>query len=303
MITKDNYIEYIVDYFDGNLSPAAKQELFSFLEKHPEFYDDFLEYGDYLSTTVEIENVDLDKTNLIKTENDEFEKICIDYLEGKISETQIKKIIDNNEQRKKIFELYKKTKTNANNISYPYKNKLIKRNITPIFYAAAAILTLMITIPYLLKTPETQQQYKSRTSYFSKLKTNSAKEILKKEIKPLPQNVKQIKPKHVAKKHNIKTNKANKVNNEQTEHPLEKIKQNKLDKLPEKQQVLPDKLIAQRNIPESNIEFFKLENEKLKNFDFIGKNLLKNNKLKIKIKDNRLSYLAFNTKQFYLKAH
>ena len=299
MITKDNYIEYIVDYFDGNLSPAAKQELFTFLGKHPEFYDDFLEYGDSISTTVKIENIDFNKTNLIKTDNEEFEKLCIDYIEGKVTETQIKKIAGNNELKKKTLELYKKTKTDVSNIIYPNKNKLIKRSITPIYYAAAAIIILMIAIPYLLKTPEIQHQYKPRTDYFSKLNTYSEEKATKKKINSIPA-VKQTKKKQVSMHNNVK---ADKIKIEQPEQPLQKIKQNTINKVPANRQVLPDKLIAQRNIPERNIEFFKLENEKLKNFDFIGKNLLRNNKLKVKIKDNRLSFLAFNTKQFYLKVH
>jgi hypothetical protein len=40
-INKDNYEAYFLDYFEGNLSTAEVEELFAFMELHPEVKNEF----------------------------------------------------------------------------------------------------------------------------------------------------------------------------------------------------------------------------------------------------------------------
>lgn len=46
MINKDNYIEFIVDYYDGKLPKELQDELLAFLEGDPVMYEEFQLFGD-----------------------------------------------------------------------------------------------------------------------------------------------------------------------------------------------------------------------------------------------------------------
>jgi hypothetical protein len=298
MITKDNYIEYIVDYYDGNLSPEEEKILLAFLHENPEFYEEFLDYGSSIQTKININIPSYDKTELLKSEFDEFEKLCIGYLEGQVAEARIKKEIKNDITKQATLNLYLKTRLNSNNITYPYKKALLKKDYKSVIYYAAAILIIIISLPLLLKTSSKSYEYSPRNNYYF---SSITKEISTKTAKKNKFMVTQ----QTIKKHSDNKNKLLAISSPKTTMDsilLQKIKPLRTKNLRTIRIKAPETLLAKREV-KLKLNNFRLTEQNLKNFDFIGNNFFRKNKIKIKIKDNRLSYLAFNTKNFYVKIY
>lgn len=167
-ITIDNYEIFFIDYFDGNLTENQKQELFSFLEKHPSLKKEFENFEEY--TLVPKEKISFNRKNELKeiSENGKFnytdlENLSIASIENDISETEkikLNNIINNNPAAKKEFELLTKTKLIADKtIKFKYKNR-IKRNIIPIsiirtaISSAAAVLIFTVIFTQIFNKPQ-----------------------------------------------------------------------------------------------------------------------------------------------------
>jgi len=136
-INRNNYEEFIIDHFDGNLKPDKVNELMNFLEKNPDIKEEFLGY-EVLEFApddkVKFENKNKLKKELIvdvnKINEKNYENYFIAKLENDLSENEsadCEKFIIDNPHLKTQYQLFLKTKLKAdNNIIFENKSSLKK---------------------------------------------------------------------------------------------------------------------------------------------------------------------------------
>lgn len=114
-INLNNYEAFFLDYYEGKLNKAQTEELFRFLEKHPELNEEF-----YSFENITLENSDVffnDKNTLIKPEvtHYNYENYLIAEAEGDLT-THEKRALDNflaqHPEYNKDRDLYSKIKAN-----------------------------------------------------------------------------------------------------------------------------------------------------------------------------------------------
>ncbi len=97
-INKDNYQAFILDYYEGNLSEEQAAMLMSFLEKHPEFKEDFSEFE---IINLQNDNIILNDKGLLKkpepefslpVTNENFELFCIAETEGLLTPEEVEEL-------------------------------------------------------------------------------------------------------------------------------------------------------------------------------------------------------------------
>ena len=290
MITKNNYIEYIIDYFDGNLTPETTDELFSFLEKHPSLKKEFESYGESLDFTTTITPGTSHIELPTKTKFDEFELLCIKYIEGEIPYDEIVKHTENNPDFLHTFKLYEKTVVGANNITYPGKQHLLKRGNYILLKIAAVILPFLILIPAIYQTQKTNSyHYKTRKTLFTHHYQNTQQQYLTSTTPVITHN----KPNRKT-THNITTE------NNRRLTPPEHISTKNTPQLTSFNFDVTY-ISNKRKVVPSSFHKHKPSLLSLKNAKFIGISLLRRQNIKLEFKDNRLSYFALNTKKFFVK--
>lgn len=160
MISHENYMERIVDYYDGTLSQSEKDALMVFLEGHPDFYEEFLVFGESMPETGYEEPVKAPVSLLGKLKEIPenifvlTEELLVAYSEGDLDAytcKQVEKVLDQNPERRSDLEIFASARFVADNaIEFPYKNRLYKKETIAISFrrilyytsAAAAILIL-----------------------------------------------------------------------------------------------------------------------------------------------------------------
>ena len=160
MISHENYMERIVDYYDGKLSQSESDALMAFLEMNPELYEEFLMFGEALPETAAEATLKAPASLVEQLKNipdDIFvlsDEMLVAYAEKDLDAFTIKKVeeeIAQNPQRKRDLEIISAARYEADEaIAFPYKNKLLRRE--PIVFslrrmsyytsAAAAIFIL-----------------------------------------------------------------------------------------------------------------------------------------------------------------
>ena len=160
MISHENYMERIVDYYDGKLPQRESDALMAFLEMNPELYEEFLLFGETLPETAFDETLKAPASLFEQLKNipDEVfvlsDTILVAYAEKDLDAYSIKKVegaIAQNPQRQRDLEILSAARYEADEaIAFPYKNKLLRRE--PIVFslrrmmyytsAAAAIFIL-----------------------------------------------------------------------------------------------------------------------------------------------------------------
>jgi hypothetical protein len=165
-INKDNYEIYILDYYEGKLTPGVVRELFAFLEMNPEIkaeFDQFEEICIADASAVQFEfKESLKKINastpiLITTSN--YREFFIAAVEGDLSIAQKKQLeifLAQHPNLNNDFHLFKIAKLSADtSIVYENKYKLKKFTIfSPVFNkkviyqisSIAASLLIMISV-------------------------------------------------------------------------------------------------------------------------------------------------------------
>lgn len=160
MISHENYIERIVDYYDGKLSLSESDALMAFLKMNPELHEEFLIFGEAMpesateaplrapaSLHAQLKNIP-DNVFVLTDE------LLVAYAEKDLDAFNIKKVeeaIAQNPQRKLDLNILLAARYEADEaISFPYKNKLLRKE--PIVFslrrmmyytsAAAAIFIL-----------------------------------------------------------------------------------------------------------------------------------------------------------------
>ena len=91
-INKNNFEAYFLDFHEGRLNPEEEKAVMAFVQENPECFDSF---EDYDSVTLPIPDVSYpDKFELFRTEvsmpeSDEWEYLCIAYMEGDLSGVEL----------------------------------------------------------------------------------------------------------------------------------------------------------------------------------------------------------------------
>ncbi len=165
-INKHNYEEFLVDFMDGTLDPNMRQELFIFLDAHPDIKAEF--EGLEVANLTDEENIVFEDKNALKKNiasptininEDNAGKFFIAAAENDLSASEtaeLNEFIKQNPEQEKHFRLYKNTKVEADlSITYAHK-KALKKHPFVIqkgwYYAAAsaaAILLLYLGISFM----------------------------------------------------------------------------------------------------------------------------------------------------------
>jgi len=161
-INTSNYEIWFIDWLDGNLNNIQVEKLIQFLKENPDLKNEFDELS---SVRLKPAEKTLPNKNHLKksTENisdSQFEFMCIAYTENDLSAEQcseLKEIVERDIDKKRIFELFQKTKFTATPVSYKGKNLLIRRTISQnvlrfaIIGLSAAAVTIFAIILFNLK--------------------------------------------------------------------------------------------------------------------------------------------------------
>ncbi len=139
-INLHNYEEYAIDYMLGNLTTNQAEEFAAFLAMHPNIANDILLFEtkkQELSLQKEPEFNHLKKDiNKIKITDSNFEEFCIAYAEGDLNEIATKQLtayIGENDHLKNELKSYFSLKLKAENIIFPNKESLKKKEHKSLF--------------------------------------------------------------------------------------------------------------------------------------------------------------------------
>lgn len=155
-INRNNYAEFFLDYWEGNLSAKQEALLYEFLEVNEELKEEFESFENIsLHQDESISYPDKQKLKKEIINLSEFEEKCIAYFEGDIdskSESELLILIKENETLSKIFDTFSRARLQKDNsIVFEEKTALkrgqtifsINRNYLYRSFAAAAIIILI----------------------------------------------------------------------------------------------------------------------------------------------------------------
>jgi hypothetical protein len=134
-INRSNYEIWIIDWLDGKLNGVQTESLMHFLNENPDLKEEFNEINTLRLKPSENKfprKDQLKKTSENYTES-QFEYLCIAYYENDISPEQgieLTEIADLDPGKRKVFELFRKTKLSPPKVLYKGKKLLIKRTIS-----------------------------------------------------------------------------------------------------------------------------------------------------------------------------
>ncbi len=169
-INRNNYEEYFLDFLEGNLSPSENDLLMSFLNSNPDLKEE-LELLNELPE-IRIEETFLEKSSLkkpssnVESNSDNFNELCIARIEGDLSKeasSEFDSFLEENDKRKKEFELFKLTKVKADHsVVFENKQKLKKstfgifltKNRYSIISAAASVVIALALFTLIPKNTE-----------------------------------------------------------------------------------------------------------------------------------------------------
>lgn len=150
-IDKNNYEIYLIDYLEGNLSPNEVAEVLLFLEQHADIKQEFEAMQSFALNTDE---VSLDKSILLKSENDFHQQLLVKEIEGELSmieKVTLQQAIKQNpalQQEQKLFSLTKSTPDLA--VTFNYKDQLLKPTLKVSWHQTilriAAVIVLLSTV-------------------------------------------------------------------------------------------------------------------------------------------------------------
>ena len=178
-INTNNYVEFFIDFFDGNLNDADTALLFTFLDANPDLkaeFDAFEMHTLQPDTQTILENKEELKKPAITLEN--YQTYLVADLENDLDshgKQQLDYFIGKNPHAQFEAQLFNKTKLHAGTEVFDQKEKL-KRPIVIPFYAqykyqlavAAAVAILLLFSQVFFNVNETQ----NNTATIEEVKTN-----------------------------------------------------------------------------------------------------------------------------------
>jgi hypothetical protein len=155
---RSNYEIWLTDYLDGSLDESRVSELFSFLKENPDLKQEFEEISGF--KLVADFNPFFNKTHLKKTYSDlsaeQFDFLCVASVENDLDEEtnrELGAIVNEDYERSKTLDLFRKTKLKAPDIKYNKKSGLRKLSVpqkvfrfSVVAVSAAAGLAIMISL-------------------------------------------------------------------------------------------------------------------------------------------------------------
>ncbi len=150
-IDKNNYEIYLMDYLEGALSPNEVAEVLLFLEQHADIKQEFESMQSFALNTDE---VSLDKSALLKSENDFHQQLLVKEVEGELIMDEsytLQQVIKQNptlQYEQKLFSLTKSTPDLA--VTFKYKDQLLKPTLKVTWHQTilriAAVIVLLSTV-------------------------------------------------------------------------------------------------------------------------------------------------------------
>ena len=139
-LNRDNYEIWFIDYFEGNLNPEEKAQLMHFLTENPDLEN---EYNEFEKVYMPVSEKTYKFKNQLKKQirdlgpidRDTLDEYCIAYLENDLSDTEKENLIQsigNNQEYKRTFDLYQKTRLPASLAGEYLQKKQLKPRKLPI---------------------------------------------------------------------------------------------------------------------------------------------------------------------------
>ena len=194
-IKRNNYEEYFVDFLDGNLNQAEKEQLFLFLDANPDLKEELENFDGELvikgdEVSYEKKSILLKKSLLTEVISTNFDELCIANLErdlNQVEEKYFQELINEDPKKRKEFEVFKLTKFSCEEaIVFKHKH-ILKKIAKPRFkwnYAiisTAASIVILTGIYFLLRKQNTPLIEKPITEIKDQLKSVSENKKTEKE--------------------------------------------------------------------------------------------------------------------------
>ena len=157
-IDRSNYEIWFTDWLDGNLNSLQVEQLKLFLDQNPDLREELNDQTtmNLVSSAVSFRHKEYLKKTPPDISEDQFEYLCVAYLENDLSESQkaeLQEIVNIYPDRKRTFDLIQKTIIAPAGISYKHNNRLLKRTtlqnairISVLGLSAAAAISIIIII-------------------------------------------------------------------------------------------------------------------------------------------------------------
>ncbi|HBG71972.1 MAG: hypothetical protein A2W93_05310 [Bacteroidetes bacterium GWF2_43_63] len=184
MISHGNYMERIVDYYDGKLSLSESDALMDFLEMNPALHEEFLMFGEAMpesATEAPLRAPASLHAQLKSIPDNVFvltDELLVAYAEKDLDAFNIKKVeeaTDQNPQRKRDLEIISAARYEADEaISFPYKNKLLRKepvvfSLRRMMYYTSAAAAIFILVFFLWPASSHKSGIQSDSHVFANL--------------------------------------------------------------------------------------------------------------------------------------
>jgi hypothetical protein len=195
-INKENYGRFIVDYYDGQLSPEEERLLMLFLDQHPALKEEFESFKEVpvlpdepleFSEKQSLQKIEIAAVGAVNEDNySEYFVLLMDDELTREEQHSVKIFLQQNPQLQGQFRLFGMTKVAPDeSIVFDRKEYLHKRRVIPLIryagMAVAAVLLLFLGIRFFLSTPEQKTESKQLAVESIPLKTTK---IAVREIPP-----------------------------------------------------------------------------------------------------------------------
>ncbi len=171
-IDRSNYEIWLIDWLDGNLNDLQVEQVQAFLAENPDLKEEFGEI-EFFSLKPS-KNGYPDKSSLRRSAGElsqtQFEYLCAASVENDLTDdqqTELDELIGEDPEKRKVFELFGKTKLSPVNVIYPFKKQLIRRTalqnvirISFIGFSAAAVIAVAFVL-YFSRTPDLPLKHES----------------------------------------------------------------------------------------------------------------------------------------------
>ena len=161
MITRNNYELYIIDFYDGKLNQIQVEELYAFLNRHPDLNEEFENFS---NATLEVQSFVFENKNSLKKPVSFGSEILIAYFENDLNPAEKKRVGQQLEDDLKMaqeLEIIKKTRLLPDySILFEDKSSLKRSakviSFTKVFYRNLSIAAsiILVLVAYFIFRPE-----------------------------------------------------------------------------------------------------------------------------------------------------
>jgi len=157
MININNYEAFFLDYLEGNLSGEEEEELFLFLDVHPELRETFAGYEELILSPENVTYPWKDKLKKVDfsfetIDKNNFEDACIAYWEGDLTTEERKRVenyLKQYPERERDFSVYGRLFLKPGYHSFSGKEKLYRKLRPAVFgiaYRISAVAAVVMVI-------------------------------------------------------------------------------------------------------------------------------------------------------------